>query len=86
MYFAIESLRMVHLFPVTQLMYHDRIEYFERCQHQQTIEVEVSPGRATSPSGLLMADRDSAVCDAYQLCVVLHTFRNHFTSFSDKIV
>ena len=61
--FRPEAGRVIHLFPVAELMDHDVVEYFRRRQEQQAVEIQVSLGTAASPAGLLAADRDTSVID-----------------------
>ena len=71
----VEAFGVIHLLPMAQLMYHDRIEHLGRCQQQKAVEVQIPFGRTTSPSGLLMTYGDLAVGDSNYRCIVLYPLR-----------
>ena len=52
----VKSCRMVHLFPVAQLMDHHAVDDLRRRQHQETIEAEVPFAGTSAPPGFLTAD------------------------------
>lgn len=66
----VESLAMVHLFPVTKLVDDHTVDHLGGSQHQQTVEVEIALGRATPPAGALVADRYASIGDADQRRIV----------------
>ena len=48
------------------------------CPREGRYGVQVPLGTATTPSGALVADRDSPVCHSDQRSIVLYSFRNNF--------
>ena len=61
---VVETLGMIHLEQVAELVNDHAVYYLGRSQHQQAVEVEIAFGAAAAPSGFLVSDRDSAGADA----------------------
>ena len=66
---------MIHLLPVGQLMDHHIVQDLLRRQHQQAVEVQISPAGAAAPAGLLAADGDIAEGDTHRSRVTVQLFR-----------
>ncbi len=67
-----ETLGVVHLSAVAQLMHHNIIDYLRGSEHEKTVEIKVSLAAAASPACALVsygytsvgdADKWSEVCD-----------------------
>lgn len=65
---------MVHFLPVAELMHDDIVDDLRRCQHEETVEIEISLRAAASPAGPLMTDRDASIRDAEALRVQRYTW------------
>ena len=52
---------VVHFQSVAKLVDDHIIYDFRRCEHQQTVKIQVASATAASPAGLLVSDRDSSV-------------------------
>ena len=70
--------RMVHFFPMAQLMHNHIVHHFRWRQHQQTIKIQISYPAAAPPPGTLLTDGDFTVRNAYQGRKKCHPFRNDF--------
>ena len=64
---------MVHFLPMAQLVDDYAVYHFGRSQHQQTVDVEITLGRAAPPAGALVADCYAAEVDADQWSVVANS-------------
>ena len=76
---------MVHFFSVAQFVNYHIIKYLGRAKHQQTIEIQVTLGRTTSPFAFLVSDSDATITDADQSGIVAHPVRNHLQSAKARI-
>ena len=75
---VVETLGMIHLEQVAELVNDHAVYYLGRSQHQQAVEVEIAFGAAAAPSGFLVSDRDSAGADAEERSVIKNALRNVF--------
>lgn len=71
-----EACGVVHFLPVAELMHDDIVDDLRRCQHEETVEIEISLRAAASPAGPLMTDRDASIRDAEALRVQRYTWRD----------
>ena len=73
---VVETLGMIHLEQVAELMNDHAVDHLWRGQHQQAVEVEIAFGAATAPSGFLISYGDPAGTDAEERGVIGNTLRN----------
>ncbi len=75
LHFSPKRLRMIHMYPMAQLMHHHIIHYLFRRSHENAVKVKIPFRTAASPSRLLIPYRDPSVCHPNKLRKLPYLYR-----------